>query len=83
MQQLAGDFIGVQRGTVASIGVERREHVGHPGDLGKRVHEVAIEALAKVMVEKKLAPTQAQAITKVLEENKELYERYTTEQREA
>lgn len=42
-----------------------------------------VEAQAKVMVEKKLAPTQAQAITKVLEGNAELYERYQVEQREA
>ena len=42
-----------------------------------------VEALAKVMVEKKLAPSQAQAVTKVLEDNPKLYDRYTAEQRDA
>ena len=41
------------------------------------------EALAKVMVDKKLAPTQEQAITKVFEDNPELYSRYTAEQAQA
>ncbi len=42
-----------------------------------------VEALAKVMVDKKLAPTKEQAIAKVYEQHPELYERYVAEQRDA
>lgn len=42
-----------------------------------------VEALAKVMVDKKLSPTKEQAIAKVFEDNPELYDRYNAEQRDA
>lgn len=42
-----------------------------------------VQSKAREMVEKKLAPTEAQAIDKVLQDHPELYERYQAEQAKA
>ena len=42
-----------------------------------------VQSKAREMVEKKLAPTEAQAIDKVLQDHPELYDRYQAEQAKA